>query len=160
MEILKQTTLTNRILNVLILLFFATPFLFIVYGQLQAGAIGVEFEEILASNPQVNMLFLTSFITPFIGYYLLRIKETIKEGSHIGKVKVDIIAISFSFLLMGNITYAMFTLVLLYFLLHENKISFKTFIAALKINKVKNYVAPLVAMGTTAIIRMMLILIG
>ena len=78
MEMTSNKVVT-RLYNALVILFYATPFLFLIYGQLQQQVVGIDIREILEMNPYLNITFITSFVTPFIGLYLTHVKQEFKE---------------------------------------------------------------------------------
>lgn len=152
----------NRIFNALIILFFATPFLFMFYGQLQQGMIGFDFQQLLAANPNLNILFITSFVTPFIGYYMLQIKQELDGNADVEVVLMHLLAVSISFLIMGNITYSLFTGILIYFIFRSWKIELKAFYQYYKKNDIEfnNFIVSLVILIIAVTIRIMLTLVA
>ena len=153
----------NRIFNALIILFFATPFLFMFYGQqFSKGMIGFDFQQLLAANPNLNILFITSFVTPFIGYYMLQIKQELDGNADVEVVLMHLLAVSISFLIMGNITYSLFTGILIYFIFRSWKIELKAFYQYYKKNDIEfnNFIVSLVILIIAVTIRIMLTLVA
>lgn len=153
---------TSRIYNILVVLFFATPFLFIFYGQFQQRMIGINFQEILTTNPTLNVSFITSFVTPFIGFYMLRLKQGLEEGLSKEGLLTNLLAIAVSFLIMANVTYGLFVGILIYFMNFEWKIGFKGVYRYYKKNTfvLKEWVAPIAVLLVAVLIRLMLILVS
>lgn len=151
----------NRIFSALILLFFATPFLFVFYGQLQQGAIGFDLQELLAENPTFNILFITSFITPFVGYYMIRLKQELDENADVELILSPLIISTVSFVIMGNITYGLFVAILAYFIFRNWKVRFKEIPQYFRKNgfNVKDFLAPIAFFIVAVIVRIMLILV-
>lgn|SRR5690625_1940479 len=152
----------NRIYQVLMVLFFATPFLFIFYGQLQQRMIGIDMQEVLETNPYLNVTFIASFVTPFIGFYMLRLKQAFEEGLSREVMLTNLGVIAVSFLIMGNVTYGLFVGILLYFMNFEWKIGFKGISRYYKQNGFnwKEWIAPVAVLLIAGLIRSMLMLIS
>jgi hypothetical protein len=151
----------NRIFNALILLFFATPFLFMFYGQLQQGSPGLDFQVLIAENPNLNILFITSFITPFIGYYMLRLKQELNEDADVELILSHLILAVISFVIMGNVTYGLFISILTYFIFRNWKIGFKEVPRYFKKNGINltDFLAPIAFLIVAILVRVMLILV-
>lgn len=151
----------NRIFNALIILFFATPFIFMFYGQLQQRAIGLDFQELLAASPNLNILFITSFITPFIGYYMLRLKQELDEDADVEMILTHLMFAVISFIIMGNITYGLFISILTFFIFRNWKISFKDIPKYYKKHglHITDFLAPLAFLVVAIIVRVMLTLV-
>lgn len=151
----------NRIFNALIILFFATPFIFMFYGQLQQRAIGLDFQELLAASPNLNILFITSFITPFIGYYMLRLKQELAEDADVEMILTHLILAVISFIIMGNITYGLFISILTFFIFRNWKITLKNIPEYYKEHGVHitDFLAPIAFLIVAIIVRIMLTLV-
>lgn len=161
---MEMTTnkMITRLYNVLILLFFATPFLFILYGQLQQQIVGIDIREILEINPYLNITFITSFVTPFIGLYMMHIRQEFEKTPINEELITHLVAITVSFLIMGNITYGLFVSILIYFMYLEWKIGIKALYKYHKNKKfsIKNWLEPTGVLIVSIIIRFMLILVS
>src|SRR5699024_7281539 len=159
---LMNKKVTNHIFNGLIILFFATPFLFILYGQVQQYIIGINIKEILETNPYLNVIFITSFITPFIGFYMLHLKQESKKNLSREVFLIQLFIVAISFLIMGNYTYGLFIFILIYFICMKWKIGIKKAYSYLKKLKfsVKDWLAPIGLLAIATLIRIMLILVS
>lgn len=120
-----NTKVNERIFNLLILIFFATPFLFVLYGQMQGNIKGFNIEEMLTNNPYLNVMFITSFLTPFIGFYLLHIKKQLKDKGLIELVLGNLLLIGISFIFLQNLTFALFIFILFYFIFLNSNLRVK-----------------------------------
>lgn len=151
----------NRIFNALITLFFATPFLFMLYGQLQQGAIGLDFQELLAGSPNLNILFITSFITPFIGYYMLRLRQELDENADVEMILSHLILAVISFIIMGNVTYGLFVSILTFFIFRSWKVALKAIPKYFQKNgfHITDYLAPMTFLVVAILVRIMLTLV-
>lgn len=151
----------NRIFNALITLFFATPFIFLFFGQLQQGSLGLDFETILAENPGINLLFITSFITPFVGYYMLRLKQELDEDADAEMILMHLMIAVVSFIIMGNATYGLFLAILTYFIFNNWKVHLKDIPQYFKIRGVhiKDFLAPLAFFTVAILVRIMLTMV-
>lgn len=161
MEMTKNH-LINRMFNTLIILFFATPFLFILYGQLQQQMIGIDIREILEMNPYLNVIFITSFVTPFIGFYMLHLKQELEKELSREVALTHLFAITISFLIMGNFTYGLFVSILIYFMYLEWKTGVKEIYRHFKAKtfNIKDWLAPIIILIIALIIRFMLMLVS
>lgn len=161
MEMIKHNII-NRMFNTLIILFFATPFLFILYGQLQQQMIGIDIREILEVNPYLNVVFITSFVTPFIGFYMLHLKQELEKDLSREVVLIHLLAITISFLIMGNFTFGLFVSILIYFMYLEWKAGVKAIYRHFKAKafNIKDWLAPISVLVIAVIIRSMLLLVS
>lgn len=161
MDIMNKKNV-NRIFSVLIILFFATPFLFILYGQLQQQMMGIDIREILEVNPYLNVVFITSFVTPFVGFYMLHLKQELEKELSREVAVTHLFAIVISFLIMGNFTYGLFVSILIYFMCVEWKIGIKTIYRYFKGKSInfKEYVAPTAVLVVAILIRFMLVFVS
>lgn len=152
----------NRLFSTLIILFFATPFIFFFYGQLLGNAMGIDFKELLESNIYLNITFTTSFITPFIGYYLLLLKQKLAEGEAIEFVLLKLSVVAISFLVMSNATYALFLSILTFFMFKEWQVTIKKLVNYIKEKNwaVKDWLSTGAILIVAIVIRIMLIKIG
>lgn len=160
MEMTSNKVVT-RLYNALVILFYATPFLFLIYGQLQQQVVGIDIREILEMNPYLNITFITSFVTPFIGLYLTYIKQEFEENSIKEEVLINLVAITISFLIMGNITYGLFVSILVYFIYLEWRIGVKGWFNYYrsKAFSIKDWIAPISVLLVGVLIRVMLVLV-
>lgn len=151
----------KRIFNILVVLFFATPFLLIFYGQLQYQTIGINMRELLEVNQYFNVIFITSFVTPFIGLYMLRLKEELGQKLSKESFLTHLFTITISFLIMGNITYGLFISILIYFIITKWKIRIKDIYHYYKNKKfkLKEWILPIVILVVAIGIRYMFILV-
>lgn len=159
---LMNKKLTNYIFNGLIILFFATPFLFMLYWQAQQYMIGINIKEILEMNPYLNVIFITSFITPFIGFYMLYLKQELEKNLSKEVFILHLFIIVISFLIMGNYTYGLFIFILIYFIGMEWKIEINKVYYRLKEVKFsfKNWLAPIILLVTAILIRLMFMFVS
>lgn len=159
---MTNNKIINRVYSVLIALFFATPFLFIFYGQLLHRMEGIGFQELLSINPYLNVTFITSFITPFIGLYMLHLKQEFIKGLNKEVILTNILSIAVSFLIMGNVTYGLFVSILIYFMYFEWKTGIKSIYNYYRMStfNIKDWLAPISVLLVGALIRSMLVLVS
>ena len=152
----------NRIYNALVVLFFATPFLFIFYGQLQQRMIGIDLQEILSKNPYLNVTFIASFVTPFIGFYMVRLRQALDENLSKEIFLTNLTVITFSFLVIGNFNYGLFVSILVYFINYDWKIGVKGIYRYYKKHgfNIKEWIAPIAVLTVAIVIRAMLLLVS
>lgn len=112
----------DRLFTMLIILFFATPFLIVGYGQLQGSLTGVNIQTMLEENIYFNLMFIMGFVTPFIGFYMFHLKQRLEDNGDAEKVLINLIFIALGYLIMGNSGYALFIAILIYFMLKYSKI--------------------------------------
>lgn len=148
---------SSLLFNLIIILFFANPFILILYTQF----LGINIQEIITVNPQINVLFITSFITPFIGYYMLRLKQNLEDDSRkVEETTIYLIVIAISLLIMGNSTFAIFVSTLVFYIFYQRKMSIQIIVNYFKKkNKVlTEWIAPIAILVVAICIRFMLIL--
>lgn len=114
----------NRLFTMLIILFFATPFLIVGYGQFQGSLVGSNIQTMLEENIYFNLMFIMGFITPFIGLYMFHLKKELENNGDAEKILINLSFITLGYLIMGNSGYALFTAILIYFMLKHSKIRF------------------------------------
>lgn len=159
---ITSNKIINRIFNLLILLFFATPFLFFLYSQFQQQSLGVAIKKVIETTPYLNVVFITSFVTPFIGYYMLRLKQEFDKNISREVFLVHLLIIAISFLIMGNVTYGVFVFILIYFMLFEWKVNILSVIRFFKLRnlKHKSYLAATTVLIISLGIRIMFTLVS
>lgn len=114
----------SRLFTTLIILFFATPFIILAYGQYQASLAGLNIQTLLEESIHFNLLFIIGFFTPFISLYMVHLKKEFENHGETEKTLVNLSLIAFIFLIMGNTGYALFITILIYFMLKNSKIQF------------------------------------
>lgn len=114
----------SRLFTTLIILFFATPFIILAYGQYQASLIGLNIQTLLEESIQFNLLFIIGFFTPFISLYMVQLKKEFENHGETEKTLINLSLIALIFLMMGNAGYALFLTILIYFMLKNSKIRF------------------------------------
>lgn len=124
----------NRLFISLILLFFATPFLVILYGQLQGNLLGIDIQTLIEQNVQFNLMFIMGFITPFIGFYMFHLKKELEKAENLNEILVSLILILLSFLIMGNLSYALFMGILVYFMMKNAQIRMREIFKSISYN--------------------------
>lgn len=152
----KQKTM-NRMFNGLILLFFGTPFLFILYNLVQQGTLNFNLQELLSSDPSINLMFIISFITPFIGYYLLQLKHQLNEKGEGTKISLHLVVTAVSLMIMGNMMYGLLVFILIYFVVRTYKISYTNIFQKIQ-NKgfaMQTFVGPILLFTLSIIVRVM-----
>lgn len=159
---MSKNKVTERLFNALIVLFFATPFLFLLYGQLQQAMVGVDLQEILEMNPYLNVVFITSFITPFIGFYMLQLKKELDSGFDLELILIQLLVVTIGFIVMGNVTYGLFVSILVYFYILYEKIKIKDVFNYIRTHasKLSFWVRPTVVMAVSLLVRVMLTLVN
>lgn len=148
----------NRIFITLILLFFAMPFLFVVYAQFYGNSIGLGLQALLQTDPAMNVAFITSFVIPFIGFYMFNVKKQWDADVDVELVLMNLLSIGIAFLIMGNSTFALFVLILSYFIYFQEKVKIKQFFLYFKDYKknsleIKQFLAPLAVIGVSILIQ-------
>lgn len=161
MEMTKNKVI-DRLFSVLIVLFFATPFLIILYGQLQQQIVGIDIRTIIELNPYLNIIFITSFITPFIGLYMLHLKKEMDKDISKELWLIQLIVVSIGFLIMGNNTYGLFVSILVYFIILDWHIQVKSLFRFIRKNilNIKMWVAPFAVLLVSIGVRLMLTLVS
>lgn len=146
----------NRLFISLILLFFATPFLVILYGQLQGNLLGIDIQTLIEQNVQFNLMFIMGFITPFIGFYMFHLKKELEKAENLNEILVSLILILLSFLIMGNLSYALFMGILVYFMMKNAQIRMREIFKSISYNKtmIKNQLASIVFILLSILIKL------
>lgn len=150
---------SSLIFNLIIILFFLNPFLLMLYTQF----LGISIQEIITVSPKMNVLFITSFITPFIGYYMLQLKQRLEDDNKkIEGTVVYLIVIAISLLIMGTSTFAIFVSILVFYMFYQWKMSIQIIVNYFKKKKIvfREWIAPTAILIIAICIRFMLILVS
>lgn len=141
----------SRIFNLLILLFFATPFIYILIEQLKGNLENSHLLNKIQNDVEFNLIFITSFMMPFIGLYMIQIKKDIIKDRRVEKNLIKLFILAVSFLLLGNMTFVIGTAILIILITFKNGISIKD----IKKSSIKldNFIAPVFFMIIAILVR-------
>jgi len=150
--------IVELIFNLIIVVLFAYPFLLILYTQF----LGIDFQNLIAANPYWNVMFIQSFITPFIGFYVLQLKESLVNDRKIETVILQLLILAIGLFIMENETFSIFIFILISYLFYHWKIRIRDLQYYLKkMNfKFKDYLAPIAVLSIAVIIRIMFNLVS
>lgn len=118
----------KRLFQGIVVLFFATPFLLLLYFNMAGQANGIDLMEILKDSPRLNIVFVSLFATPFMGYWMIQEKNRLVSGGQLESFVTKMLICFISLLLMGNTTYAFLLVILCYFIFKEESCTFRTII--------------------------------
>ncbi|SHF10319.1 hypothetical protein SAMN02745249_01820 [Atopostipes suicloacalis DSM 15692] len=146
------------IFNLIIVVFFAYPFLLILYTQF----LGIDLQKLISMDPYWNIMFIQSFITPFIGFYILQLKERLANDRKVETIILQLLVLAIGFLIMGNATFSITIFILIFYLFYYWKIKIKDFQYIFKKENFsfKDYLVPLTILSIAVIIRIMLNLVS
>lgn len=145
------------IFNLIIVVLFAYPFLLILYTQF----LGIDLQKLIAMDPYWNIMFIQSFITPFIGFYILQLKERLANDRKVETIILQLLVLAIGFLIMGNATFSITIFILIFYLFYYWKIKIKDIQYFLKKENFsfKDYLVALTILLIAVIIRIMLNLV-
>lgn len=150
---LSSKKIVEFIFNLIIGVLFAYPFLLILYTQF----LGIDLQNLIAANPYWNIMFIQSFITPFIGFYVLRLKENLVNDKEVGTIIIHLFALAIGLLIMKNQTFSIFIFILISYLFYHWKIKIKDLQNSFKKGNFnfKDFLAPIAVLSVALIIRLM-----
>lgn len=148
----------NLLFSLTIVILFATPIILILYSQF----LGVDIRKLITMDVQFNVTFIISFITPFIGLYILKLKENVDTDEKIKLVITHLVIIAISLFIMGNLTIAILISILVIYMKYQWELSFKELFDDLKIHsfKMNDWLVPITILFIAIAIRFMLILVS
>lgn len=148
----------NLLFSLTIVILFATPIILILYSQF----LGVDIRKLITMDVQFNVTFIISFITPFIGLYILKLKENVDTDEQIKLVITHLVIIAMSLFIMGNLTIAILISILVIYMKYQWELSFKELFDDLKIHsfKMNDWLVPITILFIAIAIRFMLILVS
>ena len=150
---LSSKKIVEFIFNLIIGVLFAYPFLLILYTQF----LGIDLQNLIAANPYWNIMFIQSFITPFIGFYVLRLKENLVNDKEVGTIIIHLFALAIGLLIMKNQTFSIFIFILISYLFYHWKIKIKDLQNSFKKGNFnfKDFLGPIAVLSVALIIRLM-----
>src|SRR5699024_3210099 len=104
--------------NLIIVILFAHPFFLILYTQLS----GIDLQNLIAMNPYWNIMFIMSFISPFIGFYVLQLKEKLIKDSKVEIIILQLIVLSIGLFIMKNTKFSVTIYILSLYLFYHCQI--------------------------------------
>lgn len=104
--------------NLVIVILFAHPFFLILYTQLS----GIDLQNLIAMNPYWNIMFIKSFISPFIGFYVLQLKEKLIKDRKVEIIILQLIVLAIGLFIMENTTFSVSIFILSFYLFYHWKI--------------------------------------
>lgn len=111
---LSKATSVKNVMNMVILLFSVTPFLFVFFLNMQLSDSGKSIEYLLSTSPIVSIQLISVCLVAFMAYILKVRKKTIElnKDSIVPYISFSFILIALLFL--GNVTYVGLMIVVLY----------------------------------------------
>lgn|SRR5699024_1197269 len=160
---LKNIEITSKkiielIFNLIIIVLFSNPLLLIIYTRF----LGINLQNLITMNPYWNILFIKSFVTPFIGFYIMQLKEQLINDGEVETVVLYLFFVAIGLLIMENLTFSIFVLILISYLFYQRKIRVEGICHYIKNTKfsVKDWLAPIGLLAIATLIRIMLILVS
>src|SRR5699024_3565736 len=155
---MTRKKIVEFIFNLIIIILFAYPFLMVLYTQF----LGIDLQNLIAMNPYWNIMFIQSFITPFIGFYILQLKESLANDRKVETIILQLLVLAIGFLIMENTTFSIIIIILISYLFYYWKIKIKDLQYIFKKEKFcfKDYLPSLTVLLIAVIIRIMLNLVS
>lgn len=160
---LKNIEITSRkiielIFNLIIIVLFSNPLLLIIYTRF----LGINLQNLIAMNPYWNILFIKSFITPFIGYYMIKLKEQSINEEEVKTIVLQLLFMTISLIIMDNTVFSISVFILIFYLFYQYKIKIKDVYHHVVNKKViiKDWLVPTAFLSVAIIIRVMIILVS
>src|SRR5699024_7417932 len=115
---MTRKKIVEFIFNLIIVVLFAYPFLMVLYTQF----LGIDLQNIIVMDPHWNIMFIKSFISSFIGCYVLQLKEKLIKDRKVETIILQLIVLAIGLFIMEYATFSVSIFILSFYLFYHWKI--------------------------------------